>query len=285
MRILGVGIAALDVICDVACYPKEDEEVRAQEFRIVRGGNVTNTLVALSGLGHQCYWAGTLSDESDSRYILDDLAAHKVDTTYVKQLKGGRVPTSYVVSSSNSGSRTIVHYRDLPEYDAEAFAAVDLSTFDWIHFEGRNIFELEQMLKRVAEEDGPPCSLEVEKPRSEIERLFELPDVLIFSKNYATSQGHDSAEALLKSINRMGQQRHFCAWGEHGGCAVDENGFFHASPAYSPAQVIDTLGAGDVFNAGVIHALENNSVDKALQMACRLAGKKCGQQGFGGLSL
>lgn len=284
MNILGVGIATLDVICEVDSFPKEDDEVRAQGFRRVRGGNVANTLVALRGLGHRCCWAGTLSDEPDSRHILDDLDDHDVDVNHVLRLPGGKVPTSYVISSRESGSRTIVHYRDLPEYSAQAFSAIDLSRFDWIHFEGRNVDELEQMLMRVAAVGGPPCSLEVEKPRHGIERLFALPDVLILSRNYALHCGHDNAKSLLRSMNRLGRQRQFCAWGEQGGSAVDEYGELHVSPAYPPSRVIDTLGAGDVFNAGVIHGLvENNGTGRTVELACRLAGNKCGQQGFGGL--
>ena len=52
-RILGIGIATLDVINIVDEYPREDDEIRANGQRIARGGNVTNTLVVLSQLGHQ----------------------------------------------------------------------------------------------------------------------------------------------------------------------------------------------------------------------------------------
>jgi ketohexokinase len=47
---------------------------------------------------------------------------------------------------------------------------------------------------------------------------------------------------------------------------------------------VDTLGAGDVFNAAVIDArLREQDPQTALAAACTLAGRKCCQVGFDGL--
>ena len=47
---------------------------------------------------------------------------------------------------------------------------------------------------------------------------------------------------------------------------------------------MDTLGAGDTFNAGIIHCLSRGThISEALQYACKLAGTKCGLIGYDGL--
>src|SRR5512143_319051 len=92
-RILAVGNATLDIINIVDGYPAEDMEVRATAQQIRRGGNAANTLVALSQLGHQCSWAGTLANEPDGSLILADLTRYRIDTCAVHTIAHGKVPT------------------------------------------------------------------------------------------------------------------------------------------------------------------------------------------------
>lgn len=282
MRVLAVGIATLDIINRVSRYPAEDDEVRALSQQRLRGGNATNTLVVLSQRGHACDWAGMIADEPDSRTILADLERYRVGSDHCRHLPGGKVPTSYVALSEATGSRTIIHYRDLPEYPAEAFADIDLSCYDWIHFEGRNVEALAVMLERT-KRSGTPCSLEVEKPREGIEALFAQAGLLLFSRQYARHRGFDSAQSFLSQVPPAGCDA-YCAWGDQGAWLREADGGVHHSPAFAPTRIQDTLGAGDVFNAGIIDArLQGMAAADGLAHACRLAGRKCGQLGFDGL--
>ena len=285
-RILAVGNATLDIINVVDSYPHEDQEVRAQSQHRNRGGNATNTLVVLSQLGHDCAWAGTLADEPDAEQIRTDLREHRIDLSAVHTIARGKVPTSYVTLSRLSGSRTIVHFRDLPEYHSRDFANIDLAPFDWIHFEGRNLAEVKLMLERVRREQPRlTCSIEIEKPRERIEQLFGFADLLMFSKEYALRQGSQNAEQFLHRMKKKGLTAQMsCAWGEKGAYALDREGNIFHAPAFAPAMVVDTLGAGDVFNAGLIDQLaQGHRIDIALIEASRLAGKKCGIYGLNNL--
>lgn len=285
--VLGIGIATLDIINEVDGYPAEDAEVRALAQRRARGGNATNTLVVLAQHGHRCHWGGVLSDEADAVGIRGDLERHGVVTTPCRVVAGGRVPTSYVTLNRRNGSRTIIHYRDLPEFGFLDFAVVDLAPFDWIHFEGRNLAETRRMLEHAARTaPGARRSLEVEKPHEGIDALLPLADVLLFSRRFAQARGYGSAPDLLTDLQpRSPDALLVCAWGEAGAWALEPDGTLHQSPAYPPPRVVDTLGAGDVFNAGIIHALLDGApVGQAIDRAGRLAGRKCGQAGLDGLA-
>lgn len=292
-RILTVGIATLDIINTVDGFPAEDAEVRASAQTISRGGNASNTAVVLSQLGHECAWAGTLADDASSDVIRADLESYGVDISAAYTVKGGKTPTSYITLNQQNGSRTIVHHRDLPEYSFEQFQKIDLSEFDWLHFEGRNVPDTRAMLDYVKRSvHDISMSVEIEKLRPGIESLCEGADLLLYSRAYLlqkTAQRND-AEFESPIVFLQEHHRHFpmsehtCTWGGDGAWGIDRSGeIFHSSAQPLP-MIVDTLAAGDTFNAGMIHStLEGLGLQQSLTEACQLAGKKCAQSGLQGL--
>lgn len=286
-RILAVGVATLDIVQSVEHYPHEDDEVRAQAQHIWRGGNAANLAVVLSQLGHSCAWAGVLTDDLGGQLIRDDLSRQGVDIRHAHTLPGRTSPTSCILASRSSGSRTIVHYRDLPEYDYTHFGSIDLQDFDWVHFEGRNVEETARMLQRCRSV-APRLrhSVEVEKPRPGIEQLFAAPDLLMFSKAYAHHAGYQDGAAFIDAMHVLAPQADVvCAWGAHGAYGLAGTGAALHCDAVVPDRVLDTRGAGDVFNAGFIAAtLRGESLAARLAAATALAGHKCGRWGFDNLA-
>lgn len=105
-----------------------------------------------------------------------------------------------------------------------------------------------------------------------------------------------------------------CAWAEKGADAIGPDGVVIHSDAFPPEKLVDTLGAGDTFNASVMYSLSNgmnaslkhkhlldfcklcksvqaglvlfsagHSLQDALTFGCQIAGKKCGVHGYDGI--
>jgi ketohexokinase len=281
-NIIGIGIATLDIINTVDGYPDEDGKVRATAQQIRRGGNAANTLVMLARLGHHCTLATNLGHDPDAARVRTDLHRHAIDTAACRTIARGRTPVSYITHNARNGTRTIVHYRELPEYGYDAFMRLDLGACDWLHFEGRNVGAVRHMMGHAKREHPElRCSLEVERPRDEIETLFGLADVILFGRSYVTSLDKNPEAFLMEHHHHLPETDLVCTWGEQGAYAVTRDGDAMQAPAYPPPRIVDTIGAGDTFNAGVIDSLVRGlSLVRAIERGCRLAGAKCGHDGL-----
>jgi len=286
-RILGTGIATLDIINTVNGYPAEDSEVRALAQAVRVGGNTANTLSVLAQAGHECLFAGVLGGDMSGRRIASELEARGVDLRHARRVEQGAAPTSYILLNQINGSRSIVHYRDLPEFTIGDFMDIAaIEACDWLHFEARHCDELAVMLAYARSVlIDQPISLEVEKERDGLEALWTYPDIVIFSRAFARGRGFTQPEVFLREARTWAAQAILVLpWGEDGAWALCRNNELHHSPAFPPAAVVDTLAAGDTFNAGLIHAmLSGQSLEAALSDACQLAGRKVGQDGLGNL--
>lgn len=282
-KILGIGIATLDIINYVSDYPVEDSEIRSTGQRITRGGNITNTLTVLSQLNHQCYWAGTLADEPDAETIKNDLKRSSINTQYVQIHPNGKVPTSYILLNEKNGSRSIVHYRDLPELTFEHFKTIPLEQFNWVHFEGRNIDQTKLMLEYLNDYDTEiASSIEFEKHRQGIEDLYPLSNTLIFSKEYCLAVSGNDPETFLKGLHKTYPNKTLIlAWGDKGSYGVNKGQDVVFSPAIKQLNVVDTIGAGDTFNAGIIDScIKAKSLIDTLEASNKLASYKISVSGF-----
>jgi ketohexokinase len=77
----------------------------------------------------------------------------------------------------------------------------------------------------------------------------------------------------------------FCTWGSQGAsCFRSTTKEVLTTSALQIDTVVDTVGAGDTFTAGVIYGLSNGfELRDVLKFSCELAGRKVSQNGFDGL--
>jgi ketohexokinase len=285
LRILLTGVATLDIINTVDEYPTENSEVRASEQARRMGGNACNSARVMQQLGHHSSLLCTFADDAAAEFIQAELREQQIEFSHCPTQVNSTTPTSYITLSRANGSRSIVHYRQLDELNAQQFAQLPLADYDWCHFEARNCTQLLDMLQQC-KAAGRPVSLELEKPREQLEPLLPLADVLLISRPFAESQGFSTAQQCLQHFSqRYADAIISCSWGDQGAWLYNKQQIIH-QPAFAVTQVVDSLGAGDTFNAGLISQLAQKvAAEQALAFACELAANKCTQTGFNHLTI
>ena len=294
-RILCVGLAALDIVSTCKSYPEEDQDIRAISQRWQTGGNACNTATVLTELGIECEFLGSMSRGIEADFVHKQMNDRGVKHENCIRHSDSGTPISCVVLSLQTGSRTIVHSRNnLPELEVADFEKLDMSKYSWIHFEGRkNEQDILKMIEIVDKFNSMhnsgkkiKVSVEFERPREGLLQLLSKGDVTFIGKDFARSRGLTSAAETVRSLYNKVKSGTLmiCAWGEDGADGMGPDGAAH-SDAHHPREVVDTLGAGDTFIAGVISSLSQGlSLQDALDFACVLAGVKCGRQGYDGLA-
>ncbi|CEG71590.1 hypothetical protein RMATCC62417_07299 [Rhizopus microsporus] len=292
-NILLVGQVYLDTILTVDNFPEEDSKLRATDVQQRRGGNCLNTAEVLCQFPKiNIFLMSALGPKDTCDTLLSQLEAKGIMTSACLYRKEP-TPSSYIIQSKQTGTRTIISANTIQDITKNEFIQkieTIKTRFNWIHFEGRNVEEAAAQidwLESISSHEGwrsrLTISVELEKPdRPDIDMLLSRGDVVFFSKLYAEKRGYDDPSCFLRDYQTRCRSSAilFCTWGAKGATCLHHGNIFH-SPALPVEQVIDTIGAGDTFVAGIICYLNQGyELDVALQCACHLASKKVSQFGF-----
>ncbi|KAG7402096.1 hypothetical protein PHYBOEH_007310 [Phytophthora boehmeriae] len=315
MDVIVVGTAAIDVVHEVAAYP-EGEEMLRMRWQVTSNGeralyfavNIGCAQVVCSQLGSRCRWLSTTTDpekNSDAAFIHADLAAFGVDCSLASIETEGSMPLSYIISSRATGSRTIVHSRNIAELTCETFAkqvakyledvAQDANAPVWFHFEGRNMETVRRMMLHArATVPNVNISVEIEFPRydwSLAKTLASLADYVFMSKDYLRKKVNiGSAGEFFNGIlaHQWGEKWNqwvkafICPWGSEGVYYLEmADGLVQHIPAARLDRVVESNGAGDTFIGASLAGFSRGDVSLALvlKIACEVATTKCSQRG------
>lgn len=275
-KVIVVGDANVDIIVP---YPKFLNEERTRiEYPIPclqGGGTAANTAVALSRLEIPTGFVGTIGDDQYGKYIVQDFKNENVDTGQLI-IDSELYTVGVFAFIDETGERYLwgwprVH-QAFKEIDESKIKYEAIYNASWIHSSGMAIVDntsarttIIKIFKK-AYERGIPTSfdlnLRVDNGHLDPEYKEAVYEIIRYS-NYVLGSAEEefnylagSADPLENAGALVTEERTVIArMGKKGSVGISKNGEFIAE-AFS-VDVTDTVGAGDVYNAGFIAAVLN----------------------------
>lgn len=264
-----------DYFCDIIftglqSFPALGSEIYAHQVNVVPGGGALNCSIALRRLGLSVGWISKLGNDFFSKFIGDLLRSENVDMSLVKLLDS---PLQRVtVALSYPADRAFVTYVDPTASVVEQmFEVLDDIEFRHLHFPGLVLEARVPELLNLCHARGISVSMDCQhRPETlaqpHVREILSRVDIFMPNTDEAlhiteTDNLDRAAAALSEIVPYVVIKR-----GGYGARSRFQ-GVDYEAPAL-PVEVLDTTGAGDVFNAGFLAAyLKGHSPAECLRWA------------------
>ncbi len=229
------------------------------------GGSVFNTAIALGRLGADVQFFSGLSTDMFGEILREELANSKVDSSpaalsdrpttlaFVKLVDGH---ATYAFNDENTAGRMLTE-ADLPKVTADAlfFGGISLPVEPCgATYESQMLRESASKLTMIDPNIRPSFVTDEEVYRARLGRMMSAADVVKTSdEDLHWINGTHDATSLLDGTQT---QVVLLTRGAEGVTILTRNGVTHVDAV--PAEVVDTVGAGDTFSAGFLAGLERS---------------------------
>ncbi len=272
--LVGVGLNATDTIIPVPEYPPRGSKVAFRSANILPGGQVASAVAACAQWGLRTRYVGKIGDDAAGELHRREFARLGVEAHLV--VADGCPSQQAFILVDDKGERTVLWKRD----ERLKLRAEELRR-DWVvdarvlHVDGHDTAAA-AMAAGWAHEAGVPVVADLDELYPGVEELLPKLDYFVSSRDIP---GRLTGEADLRKALPEVRERYGCVLaaatlGEEGVLAWDGVKFWHAA-AYR-VQVLDSIGAGDIFHAGFIYGLlQGWGMQRQLDFACAAAALNC----------
>lgn len=252
--VVGLGSVTWDRRLETPRFPVPGDKLRAIRTEEFTGGSVATALIALARWGLASRLLGLIGADEAGDRIIADLTAESIDMSAVGRSAtlDGRHAT--IIIDHRNGSVAEIH-------SPPPRATLQPEPFTEVHFAGARVLHLDTSYDeaalhaaRLAKSHGLTVTLNADRFEPGTDELMRLCDYVIASLDFArraTEQEKPSRAAYALSLRT--ERPVLVRAGEEGCFFANEELALH-QPAHETT-VVDTTGAGDVFQAAFIYGL------------------------------
>jgi sugar/nucleoside kinase (ribokinase family) len=279
-----VGNVNVDVlISPTSTLPPPGAEWPVDSIELRPGGAAANAGLTLAGLGSPPLVTGCVGDDDLGRLLLDELARAGIHGG-VAVVSGARTGVSVGFEAPGRDRSFFTSLGSLASFDVSLVPEAALER-RFVLLCGYNLLprmrgDAARQLLRRAHDNGATTLFDAgwdlddwpEPARREVADLLPLVDVFLPNDDEATAlTGEEDPLASARALQGISGGWVVVKRGAAGCVAAGPDGAELTVPA-PPVDVTDTTGAGDAFNAGLLHALARDlGWEEALTFATRVA--------------
>jgi ribokinase len=261
---LVLGSLNMDMVTRTSRFPASGETVKGISFKIFPGGKGANQAVALARLGAQVKMLGALGDDVLGSMYLKTLHEENIDTEDIRVLSHRSTGTASIEVSQSGENRIII----VPGANDSIDQSLILRIRELSDSVTMLLLQLEIPLEATIEASRTAASLGIPvlldpAPAQELPaELYGMIDIITPNETEAeilTGENTGSEAGIKRAIgvlHRKGAKTVIIKVGAKGAWVSDTLSVTHV-PAFS-VDTVDTVAAGDSFNAGLAFALGNN---------------------------
>ena len=263
------------------------------QFTAYSGGSESNVAIGLERLGMHAGWVGKLPKNALGRKVVNGIRAYGVDTSACVRVKEGRVGTFYVEWGAHPRPLRTIY--DRAGSAASTLVADDLDwdtlgRCEWLHLTGITPALSETCRKSTvriivrARELGCKVSFDVNyrsllwspgEARAALREVLPHVDLLIATAGDAAmllDRECEREELARRLFDTHGPDAVAITCGADGGIAYDGD-VLYRSGGYR-VQVVNRLGAGDAFDAGLLYGYLTCGLQAGLDYGSAMAALK-----------
>lgn len=260
-----VGLATADTIVPMRSWPEPDGRLLVEPMVRGGGGPSATAAVTIARLGGSVAFVGAVGDDPIGARLLDGLREAGVRTA-LSEVRPGPTPESVILLDRSAGTRSILHSLGvgLGSLGADARAACDAAR--WVHVDHAG-YQL------LADGDRSKLSIDAGNPIPGL----DLAGVGLYAPTAEALLARYPGRALPRAVRAAlddGAARVAVTCGEEGALAADASGAWRILGV--AAEVVSTLGAGDVFHGALLASLiTGKSLPEAVRRANVAAALSC----------
>ncbi|WP_188456254.1 sugar kinase [Virgibacillus oceani] len=244
-------------------------------FRRKVGGAEFNVAIGCARLGLKTGWISRLGDDEFGRYIYNFARGEGIDVSEVKLMQGYPTSINFKQINGDGSSNTFYYRHQSPTLtlNADTLNEAFFEQAKLLHITGvypavnnQNIETIERAIQLAKKNNlkiamDPNIRLKLwneDKARATLLRWMEDVDYLLAGIEEAKLLfGTNDINKLIEKIKEYSVSHIFIKQGENGAILWKDGNLFQ-QPAEKNINAVDTVGAGDGFDAGALYGILNN---------------------------